>query len=989
MIRTVCFSLIALLVAFTPLEAQVPTAADPRLVIELVAREPEIVTPTALTVDEKGRIWVIENQTHERPADYRGPKTDRIRVYSDLDATGHARRVETFAEGFRDSMGIALGDDNSVYLATRSDIHLLRDRQDTGKADERRTLVRLITSGRYPHNGLSGLTFDAHGNLIFALGENLGASYKLVGSDGTTLQGGGEGGNIYRCRRDGSGLNRLATGFWNTFALTYDGFGRLFAVDNDPDSRGPCRLLHIVEGGDYGYRFRNGRKGLHPFTAWNGELPGTLPMMAGTSEAPSGIVAYESNGLPAEYRGDLLTTSWGDHVIERFKLAPRGASFTSQAEVVVRGGEDFRPVGIAIGPEGALYVSDWVDKSYPVHGKGRIWRIRSKEPVTRPLLASAVKHLPVEELRSLLGHPRREIRTAAASALTSSGSEGKRVLVDALNGGPSIRARLHALWELTRSAPAERDAAFKVALNDETPEVRSEAAHLFGDLSLAARNPQLNASVLDMALRDPSLSVRMQALLAFRADPMPAAIGPLTADPDPFVAGAAITALARQPRPALLFAAARNPSPKVRVGVLVAMRRTESPGYREALPRFLADPDSGVRRAAIQWVGEERIDALAPTLSEAAATSPVTREVFEALLAAKDFLSGAKRGPNDEPSGEQFVAKMVADQSQPAVFRALALRMLRPEHPALTLSRLREFLQAKNDDLRREAMRALTMRSDGAAQALLRDLASDRALEPAFRADAVAGLAVSANAELKTRDLLKSLLTEPGLERESLRSLRGVMKDGEVRTALRQWWQTRSTDKTPGDDDLRELAAQILLGLRALPEGEEREWRTELQRFAGPRPNGVPQWQELSTQGGDAKLGERLFFHSLGPRCYACHRIDGRGAAIGPDLSEIGRSLSRGKLVESVLLPNKEIAPQFQSWVIATRNGKVRTGIIVEEGPNSTITVADANGKLEVIYRLDMEERHASSQSIMPEHLTDLMTPTEFRDLIEFLSRRR
>ena len=83
----------------------------------------------------------------------------------------------------------------------------------------------------------------------------------------------------------------MATGFWNPFHLCVDAFDRLFAVDNDPDSRPPCRLMHIVPDGDYGYRYRNGRKGVHPFTAWNGELPGTLPMTAGTGEAPSGVLA--------------------------------------------------------------------------------------------------------------------------------------------------------------------------------------------------------------------------------------------------------------------------------------------------------------------------------------------------------------------------------------------------------------------------------------------------------------------------------------------------------------------------------------------------------------------------------------------------------------------------------------------------------------------------------------------------------------------------
>ncbi len=63
-----------------------------------------------------------------------------------------------------------------------------------------------------------------------------------------------KGGSIYRCRPDGTKLARVATGFWNPFHLCVDAFDRLFAVDNDPDSRPPCRLMHIVTDGDYGYR---------------------------------------------------------------------------------------------------------------------------------------------------------------------------------------------------------------------------------------------------------------------------------------------------------------------------------------------------------------------------------------------------------------------------------------------------------------------------------------------------------------------------------------------------------------------------------------------------------------------------------------------------------------------------------------------------------------------------------------------------------------
>src|SRR5437868_14956344 len=109
------------------LQAAPPTCTDTRLVMELVAREPDIVTPTGIAVDRQGRIWVIEYNTHQRQASYHGPASARIRVFADFDANARPRTVHTFAEGFRDSMGLALGEKDAVYLATRSAVHLLRD----------------------------------------------------------------------------------------------------------------------------------------------------------------------------------------------------------------------------------------------------------------------------------------------------------------------------------------------------------------------------------------------------------------------------------------------------------------------------------------------------------------------------------------------------------------------------------------------------------------------------------------------------------------------------------------------------------------------------------------------------------------------------------------------------------------------------------------------------------------------------------------------
>ncbi|MFN0195445.1 MAG: PVC-type heme-binding CxxCH protein, partial [Planctomycetaceae bacterium] len=390
---SILFSISAFARADEPSAGSHPRAVDDRLKVELFAEHPDLVTPTGLDVDHQGRIWVIESNTHLQPPGYTGHPTDRLLVMHDKngDRRSTGDEITVFADGLTHTMSVAVkplwlemsaqsktGDLRlplAVYIATRKEIWLFTDTDGDLKADKRKRLVALESEGNYPHNGLGGFAFDPLGWMYFGVGENLGIPYKIAGSDGKSHVGGGEGGNIFRCKPDGSELKHWATGFWNPHASCIDAFGRMFTVDNDPDSRPPCRLLHIIPGGDYGYRFRLGRKGLHPFTSWNGEIPGTLPMVAGTGEAPSGILAYESDGLPEDYIGNLIVTSWGDHRIDRFRLKPKGASFESLAEPIVQGGEGFRPVGMACAPDGSLYFSDWVLSDYRVHGKGRVWRI--------------------------------------------------------------------------------------------------------------------------------------------------------------------------------------------------------------------------------------------------------------------------------------------------------------------------------------------------------------------------------------------------------------------------------------------------------------------------------------------------------------------------------------------------------------------------------------------------------------------------------------
>ncbi len=171
--------------------------------VERFAAAPDIVHPVGIAFDNRGRLLVLESHTHFRPEGYKGPKHDRVRVLEDTDGDGKADRFTTFYEGTTATMDIAVHPDGSVYLATRSEVLRLRDTDGDGKADERRRIVFLDTKGDYPHNGLSGLCFDSKGDLFFGMGENLGADYKLIGADGTTIAGGGEGGNVFWCTADG------------------------------------------------------------------------------------------------------------------------------------------------------------------------------------------------------------------------------------------------------------------------------------------------------------------------------------------------------------------------------------------------------------------------------------------------------------------------------------------------------------------------------------------------------------------------------------------------------------------------------------------------------------------------------------------------------------------------------------------------------------------------------------------------------------------
>jgi putative membrane-bound dehydrogenase-like protein len=859
-----------------------PKSLDPRLEIVQFAKSPDIVHPIAVDFDAKGRLLVVESHTHFRPKDYKGPAADRIRIVEDTDGDGKADKFATFHEGLKATMDLAVHFDGSVYVATRNEILRLVDKDGDGKADDVKRIAFLKTDGDYPHNGLSGLCFDFKGDLYFGLGENLGAKYELIGSDGTTLKGGGEGGNVYWCESDGAKLRRVATGFWNPFGICRDVFGRVFAVDNDPDAMPPCRLIHVVEGGDYGFQFRYGRSGRHPFQAWNGELPGTLPYVAGVGEAPSEVLAYESDGLPKDYLGNLLVTAWADHRLERYVLEPKGASFTAKKQVVIQGGQNFRPVGLAIAPDGSLFMSDWVRRDYNLHGHGALWQIRTKGQI-------AAKR-PAEPEKAVLSIDRR-VREAAARKLHALG------LLEKLSGNSDSRIR---------------------------------------------------ATIAEFADRIPEKDAITPKFLEVE---------------DPFIRQKAINELARNDDLREVFDAMNTLSDRARMTVFLADRQSGAAEARKRVGTYLQSPNEDIRFLTAKWISDDLIREARPALEKAMKDPNVNSRLYYAYGTALARLDG---NPVDEIRLADIFLKRAQDAKASPASRVFSLRMVPTSWGGLQTEQLVRWLDDPAPEIRLEAVRALCDQTGPKRNAALKAIVENEKAELALRREALTGLADRAEAELP---LFLAMAAADGggrtpLSDDALRGLVNVPLDNDAKKRL----SILAKYEPPLTRLIGRAIGRPLVEKKA-PPADVDGW---LKRIAGD---------------GDIDAGRRVFFHPRLAGCYKCHRVDGRGADVGPDLSTIGRREPRF-ILESILQPSREVAPHFQAWQVETTDGKIRNGLLSRTNLDET-TYIDDKGNAFTVKVGDIVEARPLPTSIMPDGLSAHFTDQELRDLLAYLGSRK
>jgi putative heme-binding domain-containing protein len=142
----------------------------------------------------------------------------------------------------------------------------------------------------------------------------------------------------------------------------------------------------------------------------------------------------------------------------------------------------------------------------------------------------------------------------------------------------------------------------------------------------------------------------------------------------------------------------------------------------------------------------------------------------------------------------------------------------------------------------------------------------------------------------------------------------------------------------------------------------------------------VRAYSALSGLSGNKDNGKAVF----GRVCASCHKVADKGYAFGPELTDVGRRLTRYDLIESIVDPNAKMDKKYLTEIILTADGKVHTGFIGEE-TDTTILLLLPEGKRETIAKEEIEERKVAMQSSMPENLGATIAPSEFLDVIEYL----
>lgn len=744
-------------------------------------------------------------------------------------------------------------------------------------------------------------------------------------------------------------------------------------------------------------------------------------------------------GLSERYKGHFFLANFSgsppNSGIFSFGVKPKGSTFemTDDHQFVW----DVLATDCEFGPDGAFYLSDWVD-GWGLPGKGRIYKVTDPEAMKDPAVAEAKKLIaegmdkrPVEELVKLLGHRHRQVRLEAQYALAAKGEAGIAALTPVARKSPDRLARLHAVWALGMIGRKDVGAfeAVEELLADPDPEVRGNAAKVLGDVGKPVWSRLLPL------LKDPEPRVRFQGALALARAGQPAggylkgemadkvrdavvAMLRENKDKDPCLRHAGAEVLARQIAPAAIVVAAKNQPPAVRRAAVVALRRQKA----RQIDDFLSDPDPAVLAEAARAVNDEVISAALPVLATLSDQPKVPAVVAYRALNAH-FLLG-------RPEDASALVSYATQPGGPEALRGLAVHMLGDWAKPPRRDYVTGLTQSLPDRPREDAVKALKRigtpyqlaRCPGAVRAEfvkaaaklefkeggvgLTKLATDETEAADVRIDALKTLAAFKD-PLAEEAAAKAMAATDGRVRNAgravlfkqnpaaaVKELRGVLAGTDTAEkqgvfpllvanpsadsdGLIEEWLDKVADKSAPP----ELWLDVL---EAAAASKSERIKRRLAGYENARPKGddLSKYRE-ALAGGDAARGKDVFLKHTAAQCQRCHRLDGQGGEVGPPVNGLGQQ-TREYLLEAIVLPNKAIAKGYESVLITTLDGKTVSGVLKGED-DKEVRLMTAEGKAVAVKKADIDDRRAT-KSAMPDDLAGKLSKREVRDLVEFLS---
>ena len=460
-------------------------------------------------------------------------ESEVVRRLADRDGDGRADQSEIVAQGFQNAVdGTAAG-----VLASRDGLYFANIpslwRLPYPSASRATTPINAqrmnpLATGFGVHIGVSG--HDLHG-LIQGPDGRIYMSFGDRGASLTNREGRRihlpDCGGVLRCEPDGRSLEVFCQGLRNPQELAFDDEGNLWTVDNDTAGADPCRVLHLVEGGDYGwrtsYQHMEGFGQWVKEALWKGGRDGTLPLAGTVSQGPSGLAFYPGTGFGERLAGTFLHADFPGGVWA-YTVKPSGVSFTVDRK------EKFLwncwPTDVDFGPDGAAYVLDWVS-GWGQTPRGRIYRITPTQAPTeaeatrvtqvRRLLSEGFAERPDEEVVALLAHADRRIRLESQWELARRGTAVLDPLVRTAKEGTAL-SRRHAVWALGQLARRDAGSATTRAVQSLVPLISGPdavlarcAAQTLAENGFVAAHPALVA-----LLDSPEIGRRAMAIDGLR-----------------------------------------------------------------------------------------------------------------------------------------------------------------------------------------------------------------------------------------------------------------------------------------------------------------------------------------------------------------------------------------------------------------------------------------------------------------------------------------